>query len=331
MNRRAFITAFGGVAAFSLLRPLVTHAQHAERPKRIGWLVGLPEEDPEVQRRKTALIGALQDLGWTVGRNLQIDYRYTSNGQTLDTQAPELIALSPDLLIANSTPGTRALQQATGTIPIVFAGLVDPVASGVVANLARPGGNVTGFMSFEASIGAKWLELLKRISPATGKVALIFNQSTAPYQDILRSIEAAAPGFGITITARGVADADRLGAAIAAAGRENGAALIVFPDITNTAHFKEIVTSAAQAKVPAVYPYRFFTTGGGLMSYGAETPDLMLGLAGYIDRILKGTKAGELPVQAPDKFQLVINTKTAKALGLNVPDSLLALADEVIE
>lgn len=331
MNRRVFITALGGAAAYLLLRPLIVRAQRAERPKRIGWLVGLPEQDPEVQRRKTALVDALQDLGWVVGRNLQIDFRYSAGSQGLDTQAPELVALKPDVLIANSTPAARALQQATSTIPIVFAGLVDPVASGVVANLARPGGNVTGFMSFEASMGAKWLELLKQISPATSKVALIFNESTAPYLDTLRSIEAAAPAFGIAITRRGVPDPADLGTAIAAAGRETGTALMVLPDITNTAHFEEILAFAAQAKVPAIYPYRYYTTSGGLMSYGAETPNLMLGMADYIDRIFKGTKAGELPVQAPAKFELVINLKTAKALGLTVPDSLLALADEVIE
>ena len=334
MRRREFIVALGGAAAMtSLSRPLPAGAQpKAERVRRIGWLVGLTEQNPEAQRRNAVLVDALRELGWTVGRNLQIDYRYTTGeSEHFDTQAPELIALGPDVLIANSTPATRALQQATATIPIVFALVVDPVASGLVTNLARPGGNATGFTNFEGGMGAKWLEFLKTVAPGISKVALIFNPHTAPYEGILQSIEAAAPPFDIEITTRGVNDAAQLEAAATAAGREAGTALIVFPDIFNTAHQQEIIALATQYRLPAIYPYRYYAAGGGLMSYGIDTLDIFHRMAGYIDRILKGEKPGELPVQAPNKFELVINLKAAKTIGLAVPDRLLALSDEVIE
>jgi putative ABC transport system substrate-binding protein len=329
MRRRDFITLLGGSAA---AWPLAARAEQSERMRRIGWLAGLAEQDPEAQSRNTVIVRALRDLGWIVERNLHIDYRYmVGDSQPFDVQAAELITLEPDVLLATSTPATRALQQATSTIPIVFAQALDPVASGVVTNLARPSGNVTGFTNFEVSMGSKWLELLKEVSPRITRVALIFNPHTAPFAGILRSIEASAASLAIDITTRGVSDATELEPAIATAAREPGTALIVFPDIFTGAHHEQIVALAEQYKLPAIYPFRFFAAGGGLMSYGIDTPDLFRRMAGYVDRILKGAKPSDLPVQAPNKFELVINLKTAKALGLEIPPKLLALADEVIE
>jgi putative ABC transport system substrate-binding protein len=329
LRRRELIALLGGAAA---AWPLASRAQQADRVRRIGWLVGLAEQDPQAQSRNAVVVQALRDLGWMVGRNLHIDYRYTiGDSQHFDAQAAELIALAPDVLLANSTPATRALQQATSTIPIIFALVLDPVASGVVPNLARPSGNVTGFTNFEVSMGGKWLEFLKEVSPRITKVALIFNPRTAPYVGMLRSIEAAAPSFVVDITTRGITDATELERVIVAAGREPGTALIVFPDIFTTAHREQIIALATQHRLPAIYPFRYFTAGGGLMSYGIDTPDLFRRMAGYLDRVLKGEKPGSLPVQAPNKFELVINLKTAKAIGLDVPPMLLARADEVIE
>jgi putative ABC transport system substrate-binding protein len=328
VKRRTFITLLGGVAA---AWPLGARAQPPERTRRIGWLMGLAELDPEVQRRNVVVIAVLREFGWIAGRNLHIDYRYLTADQSFDAQTAELIALAPDVLLANTTPATRALQRATRTIPIVFTQVVDPVASGIVTNLARPGGNVTGFTNYETSMGGKWLGLLKELSPGTRKVALIFNPHTAPYAGMLRSIEAAAHSYGIEIVSRGVPDAAALASTVAAAGREGGTALVVFPDVFTTENRQQIVTLAEQYRLPAVYPHRYFTAAGGLMSYSVDTPDLFRRTAGYLDRMLKGENPGNLPVQAPNKFELTINLKTAKQLGLAVPLTLLATADEVIE
>ncbi len=330
IGRRQLISALGGaVAAW----PLATHAQvQATRPRRVGWLVGLTEKDPEASVRINAVLKTLQELGWTVGRNLQIDYRYTAgDSDHLDAQAAELIALAPDVLITNSTPGARALKKATSTIPIVFALVIDPITSGLVTSLARPGGNITGFTNFEASMGGKWLELLKTVSPRISKVALIFNPKTTSYEGMLRSIDAAAAPFPIEVTTRGVANAAELESAIAAAGSDAVTALIAFPDIFNTMHQEQIIALAKQHRTPAIYPYRYFAAGGGLMSYGIDTPDLFRQVAEYVDRILKGSKPADLPVQLPTKFELVLNLKTARELGLVIPDRLIALADQVIE
>jgi putative tryptophan/tyrosine transport system substrate-binding protein len=329
MRRRQFIALLGGAAA-SL--PLAVRAQQDNRVRRIGWLVGLAEQDPEAQNRNAVVVQALRDLGWLVGRNLHIDYRYTiGDDRPFTSQAAELIALAPDVLLANSTPATRALQQATSTIPIVFALVLDPVASGVVTNLAQPGGNVTGFTNFEVTMGGKWVEFLKEVSPRTAKLALIFNPRTAPYGGMLRSIEAAAPAFAVDITTRGVADAAELKDAIATAGRDSETALVVFPDVFTATHQEQIIALATEHRLPAIYPYRYFAAGGGLMSYGIDTPDLFRRTAGYLDRVLKGEKPGSLPVQAPNKFEFVINLRTAHAIGLDVPATLIARADEVIE
>jgi putative ABC transport system substrate-binding protein len=329
MQRREFIALLGSALA---AWPFAAHAQQVNRARRIGWLVGLPEQDPEARSRNAVVVQALRELGWVVGRSLQIDYRYTSRDkQSFDAQAAELIALAPDVLLANSTPATRALQQATSTIPIVFALVLDPVASGVVTNLAQPGGNVTGFTNFEVTMGGKWVEFLKEVSPRTAKLALIFNPRTAPYGGMLRSIEAAAPAFAVDITTRGVADAAELKDAIATAGRDSETALVVFPDVFTATHQEQIIALATDHRLPAIYPYRYFAAGGGLMSYGIDTPDLFRRTVGYLDRILKGENPGSLPVQAPNKFEFVINLKTARAIGLDVPATLIARADEVIE
>jgi putative ABC transport system substrate-binding protein len=328
VRRREFITLIGSAAAW----PIAAWAQQPERMRRIGWLVGFAEPDPEAQSRTTVLVRALGDLGWIVGRNLHIDYRYmVGQSQHFDVQAAELVALAPDVLLANSTPATRALQQATNTIPIVFAQVLDPVASGLMTSLARPSGNVTGFTNFEVSMGSKWLELLKEVSPRITRVALIFNRQTVLYAGMLRSVEASAASFAIDITTRGVGDATELEPAIMAAADAPGTALIVFPDIFTGAHHEQIIALAERYKLPAIYAYRFFAAGGGLMAYGINTPDVFRQMAGYVDRILRGAKPSDLPVQAPNKFELVINLKTAKALGLEIPPKLLAVADEVIE
>jgi putative ABC transport system substrate-binding protein len=328
VKRRDFITALGAVTAL----PLATRAQQGERMRRIGWLVGFAEQDPEAQSRTTVMVRALGDLGWIVGRNLHIDYRYMiGDSQRFDVQAADLVTLAPDLLLANSTPATRALQQATNTIPIVFAQVLDPVASGLVTNLARPSGNVTGFTNFEVSMGSKWLELLKEVAVRITRVALIFNRHSMLYAGMLRSVEAGAASLAIDIATRGVGDANELEAAILAAAAAPGTALIVFPDIFTGAHHEQIIALAERYRLPAIYAYRFFAAGGGLMSYGINTPDVFRQMAGYVDRILRGAKPSDLPVQAPNKFELVINLKTAKALGLEITPKLLALADEVIE
>ena len=329
MRRRDFIKGIVGSATW----PLAVRAQQADHARRLGWLVGLPEQDPEAVSRNGALVNALHGLGWTVGRNLQIDYRYTAEAanQNFDTQAAELISLAPDVLIANSTPSAHALQLATKTIPIVFAVVVDPVTSGLVTNFARPGGNVTGFTSFEAGMSAKWLEFLTTLSPSITKIALIFNPHTAPYQGILPSIEAAAPGLSLQITIRGVADATVLETTLADAGHDTGTALIVFPDLFTTTHKEQIIGLAMQYRLPAVYPFRHMVTSGGLISYGPDTVDQFRRAAAYVDRIFKGEKPADLPFQEPVKYELAINLRTAKALGLEVPPQLLARADEVIE
>jgi putative tryptophan/tyrosine transport system substrate-binding protein len=330
LKRRQFFSLLGGAAA---TWPFAVGAQPLERPRRIGWLMGFSEQEPEVQRRNAVLVAALRELGWIVGRNLQIDYRYLAGGggEHFDMQAAELIALAPDVLLANNTPATQALLRTTRTVPIIFALLLDPVASGLVTNMARPGGNITGFTNFEPSMGGKWLGLLKDLSPGTSKIALIFNPRTAPYLGIMQSIEAAASAHAIDISRRGVADTTELESALAAAGREGGTALLVFPDVFTAVNRQQIVALAAQHRLPAVYPYRYFTTAGGLMSYSADVLDTLRRTAGYLDRVLRGEKAGNLPVQAPIKFELTINLKTAKQLGLTVPLTLQATADEVIE
>jgi len=328
MKRRQFITLLGGAAAW----PLAARAQHGERMRRIGVLMGLVASDPEAQSRVDAFENGLRELGWVKGRNLSIEYRWAGDGNVVRDHAVELLAMAPDLILANSTPVTAALREQSGVVPIVFTQVTDPVGQGLVPNLAHPGGNITGFTSFEFSIGTKWLEVLKEIAPRVTRVALLFNPESAPFADLfLRPIEAAAPSFSaapIVAAVRDPADVDRVFDALA---REPNGGLMVLPDISMTNYREVIIALAARHRVPAVYPYRYFAESGGLMSYGIDGTDVLRRAASYVDRILKGTSPGELPIQAPTKYELVINLKTAKALGLEVPPMLLAHADEVIE
>jgi putative ABC transport system substrate-binding protein len=294
--------------------------------------VGLREDDQEAQRRTGAFVQELQRLGWAVGRNIQIDYQWFSDSvNQTQSYAQELIGLQPDVVVASSTPAIKALLKQSSSTPIVFAIVTDPVSSGLVTSLAAPGGNATGFTNFEFTMGGKWVELLRQASPQIAKVALIYNPKTTPYLGYLRSIEASAQSFGVEVTVRGVADADEIGRAITATAAQSNGGLIIFPDLFTSANNQLIISLAAQQKIPAVYPYRYMAVAGGLTSYGVNTAEEFRRAASYVDRILKGAKPAELPVQAPNKFELVINLKTAKTLGLTIPQILLATADEVIE
>jgi putative tryptophan/tyrosine transport system substrate-binding protein len=328
MKRRAFITLLGGaVAAW----PLAARAQQPERMRRIGVLVTLAEGASGTKAWLTAFQEGLRQLGWTHG-NIRIDYRWGGNDrQRLRTYAVELVQMAPDVILCSGVPALAALHRETSTLPIVFAQVSDPVNLGFVPNLAHPGGNVTGFAVFEHAIGGKWLELLKDTAPSTTGVAVVFdpdNPLQAPY---LQAIEAAAPSFGIHLTPVGARNAAEIERAIAAFAQRQNGALIAVPNAVIFLHRDLIIALAARHRLPAVYPYREFTTTGGFISYGVDLPDQYRRAAGYVDLILKGAKPGELPVQLPSKFELVVNLKTAKALGLTIPEPFLQHADEVIE
>ena len=325
MKRREFIAALGGAAAW----PMVVSAQPAEC--RIGVWVGVRQNDSEAQPRVTAFQQGLRELGWIEGQNTRIDFRWgASDSNRLEAAAKELIGLAPDLLLAESTPAVSALQKETHTIPIVFLFASNPIGSGFVKSLAHPGGNITGFTNFEPSMGGKWLEVLKGIAPRTSRVAVVFNPRTHTGQ-FSQTLEIVAPSLGLELFAAPVQDVAEIEHAILAIAREANGGLLVLPDIFTVVHRELIVALTARHHVPAVYAYSFFVAGGGLISYGADIVDVYRRAATYVDRILKGGKASDLPVQAPTKFQLVINLKTAKALGLIVPPTLLAQADEVFE
>ena len=324
LKRREFITLLGGAAA---AWPLAARAQQPERMRRIGVLMGYAESDPEGQAYVAAFREGLQKLGWTEGRNIRIDTRWATpdDAESMQRFAKELVALQPDLILSHSTPTTAALLQQTRTIPIIFAIVSDPVGSGFVASFPRPGGNVTGFTNIEPTMAGKWLELLKEIAPRVNRVAFLFNPATAPYAEYyLNPFKAAAASFAVEAIAAPVRDTSELESVIAAQAREPNGGLIVMPDTFTNAHRAEITSLAARYRLPAVYPFRFFTELGGLLSYGNDLVDNFRRAATYADRILKGAKPSELPVQAPVKFELVINLKTAKALGLDVPSQLLA-------
>jgi putative tryptophan/tyrosine transport system substrate-binding protein len=329
MRRREFITLIGGVAAW----PLAARAQQAERMRLIGVLMAYAESDPEGQAWVAAFREALQKLGWAEDRNIRIDTRWaTPDVEAMQRLAKELVALQPDLILSQSTPTTAALLQHTRTIPIIFANIADPVGSGFVASFSRPGGNATGFVLFEPTMAGKWLELLKEIAPRVNRVAFLFNPETATYFEYYTiPFKAAAASFGVEAIAAPVHDSSELEIAFAAQAREPNGSLIVLPDSFLNAHSVEITSLAARYRLPAVYPYRLYTKVGGLLSYGNDVFDNYRRAAGYVDRILKGEKPGELPVQAPVKFELVLNLKVAKDLGLTLPPTLLARADEVIE
>jgi putative ABC transport system substrate-binding protein len=327
VTRRAFITLICGAAA---AWPLAAPAQQPERMRRIGVLMNLAADDAEGQARLAAFVHDLQQLGWTDGRNVRIDVRWVAGDARLfHRYADELLALAPDAILASATPSVQALQQATGAVPIVFANVGDPVGMGLVASLARPGGNITGFTPFEFGFGAKWLEMLKEIAPRVTRVAVLRDLTIGPAQ--LSAIQAVAPSFGVELSAVGVRDAAEIERTVAAFARPSNAGMIVTASTSAVVHRHLITMLAARHGLPAVYPYRYFVTAGGLISYGANATDQYRRAAGYIDRILKGEKPADLPVQAPTKYELVINLKTAKALGLDVPPALLARADEVIE
>jgi putative tryptophan/tyrosine transport system substrate-binding protein len=330
MQRREFITLIGGAAA---TWPLAAHAQQSERMLRIGVLMGFAESDPEAGAWVAAFREGLQKLGWAEGRNIRIDIRRGAlDAESRQRFAKELVASQPDLILSHTTPTTAALLHQTRTIPIVFVQVADPVGSGFVASFPRPGGNVTGFTNIEPTMAGKWLELLKEIAPRVARVALLFNPATATYAEyFLNPFKAAAASFAVEAIAAPVRDTSELESVIAAQAREPNGGLIVMPDPFTAVHRAEITSLAARYRLPAVYPFRFFTELGGLLSYGNDIIDNFRRAATYADRILKGAKPSELPVQAPVKFVLVINLKTAKALGLDVPLSLQQRADEVIE
>jgi len=330
VRRREFITLIGAAATW----PIAARAQQPERMRRIGVLTGLAEIDPDAQSEISAFRQGLQRLGWT-GRNTRIVYRW-GNGEVdrIRTFARELIALQPDAVLAVSTAAVRALMDETRTVPIVFVRVPDPVGDGLVDNVAKPGGNVTGFSVLEPSVAGKWLQLLKEIAPAVTRVAVMFNPATAPYRgglDFFRVAEAAAQSIGVKANAAPVHDIAEIERVIAVLDGEGNDGLMSVPDVFQVVHRDLIIDLAARYRVPAVYQYRYFTGRGGLISYGTDALDQFTRAAEYIDRILKGAKPTDLPVQAPNKYELVINLRSANALGLTVPPSLLARADEVIE
>jgi putative tryptophan/tyrosine transport system substrate-binding protein len=327
MRRRDFITLLGSAAA---VWPVATRAEQSERMRRIGVLMNISADDPEAQSRMTAFVQGLQQSGWTDGRNMRIDTRWAAgDADRYHRYAEELLALAPDVILASATPSVQALQQATRTVPIVFANVGDPVGMGLVESVARPGGNTTGFSAFELGFGAKWLELLKEIAPRLTRVAVLRDLTIGPAQ--LSAIQAVAPSFGVELSPVGVRDADEIERTIAAFARSSNAGMIVTASTSALIHRRLIVMLAARHRLPAVYSYRYFATTGGLISYGVNPIDMYRRAASYVDRILRGEKPADLPVQAPTKYELVINLKTAKALDLEVPDRLLARADEVID
>jgi putative tryptophan/tyrosine transport system substrate-binding protein len=330
MSRREFITLLGGAAAW----PLAARAQQPQRMRRVGVLMDYAENEPEAQSFVTAFVTGLQELGWTEGHNLEIEYRWAEgNVDRMASFARELVALRPDAILANTTPVIAALHRETRTIPIVFAIVSDPVGDGFVASLARPGGNITGFITLEASVGGKWIELLKEVAPSVTRAALMFNPDTAPGRGAYfqPTFESGARTLGVKSILVPVSSDAEIEKAVAAIVDEPIAGLVVMTDGFMRVHRGTVIAAAARYRIPAVYPLRTQAQDGGLLSYGPYNLDLFGRSAGYVDRILRGTSPADLPVQVPTKFQLVINLKTAKALGLTVSPTLLARADEVIE
>ena len=327
MRRRQFISLIGGAAAW----PLAARAQQSERMRRIGVLTNLAENDPEGQSRNEAFRQGLHQLGWTDGGIVRIDYRGTlGDAERTRRYAAELVALAPDVILATGSAAAGPLLQATRTVPIVFVIVPDPVGAGFVDGLARPGGNATGFLSSEYGISGKWVELLKQIAPAVIRAAIIRDPAITAGIGQFGAIQAVAPSLGVEVSPVNVRDAGEIERAVTAFARSANGGLIVTAGFMALFHHDLIITLAARHKLPAVYPYRHIVTAGGLISYGADRTDQFRRAAGYVDRILKGEKPADLPVQAPTKYELVINLKTAKALGLDVPPTLLARA-EVIE
>ena len=333
MRRREFITLLGGAAAASsVLWPLAARAQQPERMRRIGVLLPTAADDANAQVRYAAFLQVLQQLGWTDGRNVRIDARWgAGDADDIRKYAAELAALAPDVILTTGAAAVASMLQATRTVPIVFAIVPDPVGAGFVDSLSRPGGNATGFMQFEYSLSAKWLELLKQIAPGVTRAAVLRDAAITAGIGQFAVIQSVAPSVGVEVSPINMRDADEIERAVAAFARASNGGLILTASTMSGFHRDLIIRLAARHKLPAVYFERFFVTGGGLISYGPDIIDQFRRAAGYVDRILKGEKPADLPVQAPTKYELVINLKTAKALGLDVPASVLARADAVIE
>ena len=329
MRRREFITLVGGAAA---TWPLMAHAQQPDGVRRIGVLMGIGDSDPEAKPRVEALEGGLKDLGRTEGHNIHLDYRWTA-GDLDRTRAfaKEIVDLKPEVIVVHSTPAVKALRQLTSTTPMVFVLIADPIGSGFVESLAHPGGNLTGFMNVDAPMAGKWLELIKEVAPRVNRIALVYNPRTSPYQSYLKSFDETARRSGVQGIPTPVLDAAEIERAITALGQQPDSGLFVVPDVFVQVHRELIIKLAEKYRLPAIYPYRFFPESGGLMSYGIDTVVIFRHAASYVDRILKGTAPTDLPVQAPTNFQLVINLKAAKAIGLTIPESFLVRADQVIE
>jgi putative ABC transport system substrate-binding protein len=329
MKRRDFITLLGGAAA---AWPVAARAQQGDRVRRIGVLLSLDENDPLAKPRVSALTQALADLGWTDGRKVRMDLRWGGGDiNRIRALGQELVSLQPDIILTHTTPATVAVQRETQTIPVVFVTVTDPVVQGIVARLDRPTGNTTGFALYEASLGGKWLELLSEIAPGLKRAAIIFSPETTPVSAHMPSLETAARSLKVEVITAPVHGDVEIGMAITALGREPGGGLVVLPGIFMVAHRAPIISAAARNNVPAVYEQSEFVRDGGLLSYGVDQVDIFRRAATYVDRILRGAKPGDLPVQFPTKFEMAVNLKTARALGLNLPQSLLAIADEVIE
>jgi ABC-type uncharacterized transport system substrate-binding protein len=329
VKRRQFITLLGGAATW----PLAARGQQGERMRRIGVLIGgVAPDDPDAQANMAAFLQVLQQLAWTEGRNVRIDYRWgLGNADNIRKYAAELAALAPDAIFASGNAAMPSLLQATRTVPIVFVNVADPVGSGFVDSLARPGANATGFVQFEYNLSGKWLELLKEIAPRVTRAAVLRDPAIVSGIGQFAVIQSVAPSAGVEVSPVNVRDAGEIERAVTAFARASNGGLIVTTSALTVVHRDLIITLAARYKLPAVYYRRYFVTSGGLMSYGYDIVEQFRGAAGYVDRILKGEKPADLPVQTPTKYQLVINLKTAKTLGLEVPPTLLARADEVIE
>ena len=328
IGRRELLAALGGAAA---AWPLAARAQQGERVRRIGVFMNLAADDPEGQARLTGFLRGLQESGWADGRNAHIDTRWGTDAGSTRKYAAELVALAPDVILASASVATSALQQTTRTVPIVFVSVVDPVGAGFVESLARPGGNLTGFSVFEYGLSGKWLELLKEIAPGVTRAAVLRDPSVGSGIGQYAIIQAVAPSFGVELHPIDVRDPREIERAVAAFARVPNGGLIIVAAPSVSVHRQLIITLAARHQLPAVYPIPYLTRSGGLIAYGANIVDSYRRAAGYVDRILKGEKPADLPVQAPTKYELTINLKTARALGLDVPPTLLARADEVIE
>jgi putative ABC transport system substrate-binding protein len=329
MRRRDFLSVIGGAA---VAWPLAARAQQPGRMRRIGVLAGIAERDPEWQDRIKAFLLRLQQLGWQSGRNIEIDYRYAvGDSEKIRAATKEIVAIAPDVIMTMSNPVLAALLRETRSIPIVFVQVADPVGSGFVSSLARPGGNVTGFTNFEPSMGGKWLELLKEAAPEVTRALVIHNGQTAANVSLLREVQAASPNFGVSVVPAAVNDAAEIEAALTAFARVSSGGVIFIPHPVTTIPRTKIAQLALQLGLPTVGAFRFMAASGMLISYGSEAIDLFRRSADYVDRILRGFNPGELPIQQPTKFELFINLKTAKALGLTLAPTLLGRADEVID